>query len=93
MVNQDGNSTTPDKMSTGMKPSVSNLRVLFCLCGVKNSSEHVDTKELNMHHQPQKGFCGILVGIPQHQKWYLIYIPSTRKTHMTLYLMKKILVR
>ena len=31
-----------------------------------------------MLHQAQKGFCGIFVGIPQHQKGYLVYVPSTR---------------
>ena len=32
-----------------------------------------------MCHQEQKGFHGIFVGIPEHQKGYLVYIPSTRK--------------
>ena len=32
-----------------------------------------------MRHQAQKGFRGIFVGIPQHQKGYLVYVPSTRK--------------
>ena len=32
-----------------------------------------------MCHQSQKGFRGIFVGIPEHQKGYLVYIPSTRK--------------
>ena len=32
-----------------------------------------------MRHQSQKGFCGIFVGIPQHQKGYIVYVPSTRK--------------
>ena len=32
-----------------------------------------------MRHQAQKGFHGIFVGIPQHQKGYLVYVPSTRK--------------
>ena len=32
-----------------------------------------------MRHQAKKGFCGIFVGIPQHQKMYLVYVPSTRK--------------
>ena len=32
-----------------------------------------------MRHQAQKGFCGIFVGIPQHQKGYFMYVPSTRK--------------
>ena len=40
---------------------------------------HVETKMLNICHQEQKGFRGIFVGIPQHQKGYLVYIPSTRK--------------
>ena len=32
-----------------------------------------------MCHQAQKGYRGICVGITQHQKGYLVYIPSTRK--------------
>ena len=32
-----------------------------------------------MRHQAQKGFHGIFVGIPQHQKEYLMYVPSTKK--------------
>ena len=32
-----------------------------------------------MHHQAQKVFRGIFVGIPQHQKLYLVYIPSARE--------------
>ena len=32
-----------------------------------------------MRHQSQKGFWGISVGVPQHQKWYLIYVPITNK--------------
>ena len=32
-----------------------------------------------MRHQAQKDFLGIFVGVPQHQKGYLVYVPSTRK--------------
>ena len=32
-----------------------------------------------MRHQAQKWFRGIFVGIPEHQKGYLVYVPSTRK--------------
>ena len=32
-----------------------------------------------MHHQAQRGVCGIFVGIQQHQKGYLVYVPCTRK--------------
>ena len=30
-------------------------------------------------HQAHKGFCGIFVGITEHQKGYLLYVPSTTK--------------
>ena len=33
-----------------------------------------------MRHRSQKGFHGIFVGIPQHKKGYLIYVPSIQKT-------------
>ena len=32
-----------------------------------------------MRHQSQNVFRGIFVGIPKHQKGYLVYVPSTRK--------------
>ena len=79
LINEDGGPTTPHKLATGTKPSVSHLRVLFCPCVVRKSTEHVETKTLNMRHQAQKGFRRIFVGIPQHQKGYLVYVLSTRK--------------
>ena len=79
LINEDGDPTTPCKLATGTKPSVSHLCVLFCLCVVRKATAHIETKTLNMRHQAPKGFCGIFVGIPQHQKGYLVYVPSTRK--------------
>ena len=79
LINEDGGQTTPHKLVTGVKPSVSHLRVLFCPCDVWKSTAHVETKTLNMRHQAQKGFRGIFVGIPQHKKGYLVYVLSTRK--------------
>ena len=79
LINEDGDPTTPHKLATGTKPSVSHLRVLFCPCVVRKATAHVETKALNMRHQAKKGFHGILVGIPEHQKVYLVYVPSTRK--------------
>ena len=71
--------TTPYKLATGTKSSVSHLCVLFCPCVVRKATAHVETKTLNMRHQAKKGFRGIFVGIPQHQKGYLVYVPSTIK--------------
>ena len=75
LINKDGDPTTPNKLATGPKPSVSHLRVLFFPCVVRKATAHVETKALNMRHQAQKGFCGIFVGIPQHQKKILYTYP------------------
>ena len=95
MINEDGDPTTPHKLATGTKPSVSHLRVLCCPCVVRKSTAHVDKKALNMHHQAQNCFHGIFVGIPQHQKGYLVYVPSTRKiiSPYDVFFMKVSLVR
>ena len=79
LINEDVDPTTPHKLETGTKPAVSHLRVLFCPCVVRKATEHVEKNTLNMCHQAQKGFRGIFVGIPEHQKRYITYIPSKRK--------------
>ena len=79
LINKDGDPTMPHKMATGTKLAVSHLRVLFCTCVVRKSTAHVETKRLNMRHQEKKGFRRIFVGIPEHQKGYLAYVPSARK--------------
>ena len=47
-VNKDGNPTTPHKLATDTKPSVSYLRVLFCTCVVRKTKAHVERNTLNM---------------------------------------------
>ena len=79
LINQDSEPTTPQKLATGTKLSVSNLRTLFCPCVVQKATAHVYKKALRMRQQSQNGFWGIFVGTPQHQKGYLIYEPSTHK--------------
>ena len=79
LVNQDGEPTMPQKLAIGMKTLVSNPRVLFFPCVVRKANTHVDKKLFKMRHQSQKCFWGIFDGITQHQKGYLIYIPSTLK--------------
>ena len=54
LINEDGNPTTPNKLATGKKTSVSYLRVLFFPCVVREATAHVETKTLNMRHQAQK---------------------------------------
>ena len=63
LVNQDGEPTIPHKMATAMKPTESNLHLLFCTYVVQKETANVGIKALNMLHQPQKCFCGIFVEI------------------------------
>ena len=55
MINDVGDTTTPYKLATGTKPSVSHLSVLFYPCVVRKTTANVDKKALNMRHQAQKG--------------------------------------
>ena len=50
IINEDGDPTTPHKLATGTKPSVSHLCVLFFPCVVRKATAHVETKTLNMRH-------------------------------------------
>ena len=77
LVNQDGEPTTPQILATDTEPSALNLCALLCQYFVRKATTQVDTKALNMSHQSQKGFRDIFLGIPQHQKGYLIYVPIT----------------
>ena len=62
LINEDGDPTTPYKLETGTKPSVSHLSVLFFPCVVRKATAYVETKTLNMRHQAQKGFLRNLRG-------------------------------
>ena len=75
LINEDGDPTTPHKLTTIKKPSVSHLRVLFCPCAVQKVMAHVEAKTLNMRHQSQKRFRGIFVGIPDIKKDILCTYP------------------
>ena len=75
LMEKESDPTIPFKLATGTKPTVSHLRVLFCPYVVQKSTAHVGTKSFNMHHQAQKGFRGIFIVIPQHQKVFIVYVP------------------
>ena len=64
LINKDGELTTPSKLTTGTKVSVSHSCVLFCPCVVRKDTAHVNKKALNMRYQVQKGFQGTFIGIP-----------------------------
>ena len=43
LINEDGDPTTPHKLETGTKSTVSHLCVLFCPCVVRKATAHVET--------------------------------------------------
>ena len=50
MIYEDGYLTTPIKLVTGKKHSVSHLNVSVCPCDVQKATAHIGTKTLNMLH-------------------------------------------
>ena len=58
---------------------VQNLQCLIYACYFVHVLYVNLRRTLNMRHQVQKGFRGIFVGIPEHQKGYLVYIPRKIK--------------
>ena len=62
LINEDGDPTTPQKLATGTKPSLSHLLVLFYPCVVRKATVHIDTKTFNMRHQAQKSVSRNLRG-------------------------------
>ena len=93
--NKNGELSTPFKLATCTKPSVSYARMSFCPGIQWKAIAHVDKKELNMRHQAQMCFCGIIVGIPQHQNGILCKYWLQRRYYlrMMLFLVKGFLLR
>ena len=62
-----------------MKQSISHLHVLFFPFSVQKATTHAGEKAPNICHQAKTGFHGIFVGILQHQKRNLVYVPHKQK--------------
>ena len=45
MIKEDGDTTTPFKLTTGTKSSVSHLRVLFCTYVVQKATAHLQPRD------------------------------------------------
>ena len=74
LINEDGDSKTPNKLATGTKPSVSNLRVLFFPCVIRKATAHVETKTRKYDTEgfvPVVSLCGVF-GSPSLFIRYLI---------------------
>ena len=56
MINKDRDPTTPYKLATVTKPSVSHSRVLFCPCVVQKANAHAGKKGVKYASPSTKGF-------------------------------------
>ena len=79
LINEDGEPTTPFKLATGTKTSISHLPVLFFSCVVKKSTAHVGENTLNMHHPSAKGFSRYPRWYYTESKMVFFYVPHRRK--------------
>ena len=77
LINKDVDPTTPYKLATGTKPSVSHLHLLFCTCILRKSTAHIGTKALNMCHQSQNVFMVSLLEF--HSIKSPVYVQGKRK--------------
>ena len=55
------------------------MRVIFPMCSTESYCTHCQKCVKYVSPSEKKGFRGIFVGIPQHQKRYIVYVPCTRK--------------
>ena len=78
LINEDGEPTTPFKLATGTKPSISHLPALFFSFVVKKSTANVGKKTLNMHHPSEKGFSQYLRCYNKESK--MVYCLCTTQT-------------
>ena len=67
-VNQYGEPTIPHNLETVVKPSVSNIWILFCLYVVKKATAHVNRNALNICHRSQRFFGVSLLGFYKTKK-------------------------
>ena len=95
LINKDSDLTTPYKLATGMKPSVSHLRALCCTCVAQKSTAHVGKKTLNMRHQAQKVFTvsSLKFHITKKDILCTYQFQGREYLHMMLSLTKVLLVR
>ena len=55
------------------------MRVIFPMCSTESYCTHCQKCVKYVSPSEKKGFRGIFVGIPQHQKRYIVYVPSKMK--------------
>ena len=83
LVDDDGLPTTPYFMATGRKSAVKHFKVFGCPAIFKCYEVSDDGKWV-WNKYTQQGMCGIFVGIPDDAAGWLFYIPTARRTYISM---------
>ena len=83
LCDKDGLPTTPYQLATNSKPNVRHYRVFGCPAIFKRYEVSDQGKRIKNKYI-QQGIRGIFVGFPDDSAGWLFYVPSTKKTYISL---------
>lgn len=83
LVDEEGKPTTPYYLAFKRHPKVSHFRVFGCPAVFKKYEVSVKGKRV-VNKYMQQGMRGIFVGIPDDSAGWLFYVPTARKTYISL---------
>ena len=83
LVDEEGKPTTPYYMAFKRHPKVSHFRVFGCPAVFKRYKVSAEGKR-TVNKSMQQGMRRIFVGIPDDSAGWLFYVPTTRKTYISL---------
>ena len=83
MTNSDGLPTTPHFLLTGQKPKVQRYRVFGCPAIFKRYDVTENGRRTRSKYN-QLGTRGIFVGFPDDSAGWLFYVPSAKKTYISM---------
>gem|GEM_PF-2876143 len=83
LQDKDGLPTTPYMLATGRKPTVKHFRVFGCPAIFKRYEVSSDGKRIKNKYN-QQGMRGIFVGIPDDASGWLFYVPSAKRSYISM---------
>ena len=83
LIDKEGKPTTPHYLAFKRQPKVAHFKVFGCPAVFKRYEVSIDGKRTNNKYT-QQGMRGIFVGIPDDSAGWLFYVPTTRKTYISM---------
>ena len=83
LYDDNGSPTTPYFLATGRKPAAKHFRVFGCPAVFKRYEVSDDGKRIRNKYT-QRGMRGIFVGIPDDAAGWLFYVPTAKRTYISM---------